>query len=211
MRRISMQTKSAIPRSPWDFRWISLCLLLTACAAVPPAAQVPVLAESDVMFLTLQAEVDGRRLFDAYQSGDKAQTAEIDAARGAITDLCAYTYKPVVVSEAKPGIDYVYFIAASDTPDDVVWGKHYRVELDKISGKALGVSSSTQSCLAMPAKIDLPQGAQVAELAVTHLLSPVPSEFHVFLSLLHPQGLSVTTSYGVWKVEAGTITLLGKH
>jgi hypothetical protein len=48
----------------------------------------------------------------------------------------------------------------------------------------------------------------MAALLVTHLLSPTPTEFHVYLTLRHKVELFVRTSTGTWLVDNGTIKLM---
>lgn len=61
------------------------------------------------------------------------------------------------------------------------------------------MSPSTKTCLLVPSEGDSIPFA-------THLISNVPTEFHVFLSLYHEEPIYVSTSIGLWSVEAGKVT-----
>jgi hypothetical protein len=205
--------------------WPLLVIMLAACAATGtnpssasseakdpfgPGVAIP---DAEVAAQANQAEVDGKKLFDAYTSVTAGKAAEITAARAAVTDYCGHLdYKAVEVDGARPGQDFIYLIATTDEPDVIVWGRHYRVTLDEASGKVISVAPSTYSCAAISlSPKGLPAGATLVSPSITHLLSPAPSEFHVFLSLEFPKPLSVMSSYGIWIVEKGKIRLLEKH
>lgn len=156
--------------------------------------------------------MDGKKLFDAYTQSLAGKPAEIAAARAAVTNYCeGLSYKAVEVDDALPGQDFVYLIGTTSEPDVIVWGRHYRVVMDKNSGAVSRVAPSTYSCAAISLTKGLPAGAALVSPAITHLLSPAPSEFHVFLSLTESKPLTVMTSYGIWTVEAGKISLLEKR
>ncbi|HEY3644880.1 MAG TPA: hypothetical protein VGM16_06015 [Gammaproteobacteria bacterium] len=194
--------------------WPLLLVLLAACAApqTHSTAASPAVSDADVMAQARQAEVDGKRLFDASSQAAAGKPAEVAAARAAIKDYCeGMSYKTVEVDDARPGQDFVYLIASSGDADDIVWGRHYRVAVDQASGAVSGVAPSTHSCLAMSLTKGLPAGATMVSPSITHLLSPGPSEFHVYLSLALAKPITVMTSYGLWTVEAGKISLLEKR
>lgn len=205
--------------------WPLLLVTLVGCAAsgtsrssAPSVAQDPfgsgvAIPDAEVAAQASQAEVDGKKLFDAYTAAAAGKAVEIAVARAAVTDYCGnLDYKAVEVDGARPGQDFVYLIATTDEPDVIVWGRHYRVALDEASGKVLNVAPSTHSCAGTSlSPKGLPPGATLVSPSITHLLSPVPSEFHVFLSLEFPKPLSVMSSYGIWIVDKGKIRLLEKR
>ena len=192
--------------------WWPLLVLLTACAA-PGSNQTPAMSDADVMVQAHQAEVDGKRLFDFVSQKDDSKLPEIAIALKAVTDYCpGDTYMSVEIDNARPGQDFIYLIASTDNSDDLVWGRHYRVTLDKKTSTVVSVAPSSHSCLAISLNPkNIPPGATLVSPAITHLLSPAPSEFHVFLSLTEPKPLTVMTSYGVWTVEKGKISLLEQN
>ncbi len=200
--------------------WVGAALLLLACAgpgvkqASAPSgpAAAPAVSDSSIYAQSRQAEQDGSRLYAAFKApGAEPEPAEVANARAAVKDFCDYDYKPVFVADARPGVDYVYFIGTGSSDDILVWGRHYRVEVEKATGKIVSVAPSTKSCLAMSLTAGLPPGAKLVSPSITHLLSPSPSEFHVFLSLKLDMPVTVATSYGLWSVEAGKIRLLDKR
>jgi len=98
----------------------------------------------------------------------------------------------------------VYVISAW-SGGQLVFGGHslYTVSAD---GKAmLSEYSHTRGCLLF----DPPAENQVG-LVVTHLSTPTPDEFHVFLSLQHqlPIRVVTTTNGLIWEVKEGSIRLL---
>ena len=200
--------------------WGSAALLLVACAGAgtqqgaraSASAAAPAVSDSSIDVQARQAEQDGNRLYSTFKNpGSAPDAAEVANARAAVKDFCDYDYKTVFVADGWPGVDYVYFIGTSNDADTLVWGRHYRVEVEHATGKVLSVLPATKSCLAMSLTAGLPAGAKLVSPAITHLLSPAPSEFHVFLSLSLGLPLSVMTSYGIWTVEAGKIRLLEKR
>jgi hypothetical protein len=100
------------------------------------------------------------------------------------------------VKVEEEGRDVIYFLAEGPLKSDIVIGRHFR-----ISGDA--VEPSSKSCLSL----GTPK-PNMAALFVTHLLSPTPTEFHVYLTLRHKVGLFVRTSAGTWLVDNGTIKLM---
>jgi hypothetical protein len=140
------------------------------------------------------AEVEGLALYEAYQSGPAASDEEVTAARRRLTELCDFSYVPVKVKEGDR--DAIYFLAEGPLKSDIVIGRHFRVSGDT-------VQLSSKSCLSL----GTPK-PNMAALFVTHLLSPTPTEFHVYLTLQHKVGLFVRTSTGMWLVESGTIKLM---
>lgn len=210
-RGIEMGNRLSLLRHVWPL----LLVVLAACAASetdPSSSQAAAVSDADVIAQARQAEVDGKKLFEAYSQGITGDAAEVATARAAVTDYCAGdAYKAVEVADARPGQDFVYLIASTGSSDDIVWGRHYRVALDKAHGSFATVSPSTRSCFAMSLTRDAPPGYTLVSPSVTHLLSAAPSEFHVFLSLTESKPLTVMTSYGIWNVQAGKISLIAKR
>jgi len=198
--------------SPLRHAWPLLLFMLVACAGSAPNP-APVVSDADVMAQASQAEADGKRLFDAATHKDDSDLTKITVALKAVTDYCpGDSYMSVEIDGARPGQDFIYLIASTDDSDDLVWGRHYRVTLDKKTRTAVSIAPSTHSCMAVSLHPkNLPAGATLVSPAITHLLSPAPSEFHVYLSLTTGMPLSVATSYGIWIVEKGKIRLLEKQ
>ena len=65
--------------------------------------------------------------------------------------------------------------------------------------------TQTHGCVNMPT----PDLGKSAALAVTHLTSPSPTAFHVFMSLQYEKPVYVSTSDGLWVVENGEVAYTG--
>lgn len=137
------------------------------------------------------AEAAGRELDAAVRSPAPSDASEVAAARRKITGFCDSNYTSVTVRHGTKSS--IYFIRRSDQAGELVIGRHYRVTGDEVAPSSTG-------CLVMPAP---PSNA--VGFAVTHLLSPTPTEFHVFLSLQQDRPLLVMTQAAAWSVDHGSI------
>jgi hypothetical protein len=144
-----------------------------------------------------QAEAGGMALALAVGQDQLAGAEEELTARARVTDACDLKYKAYKVLEQDRPV--FYLLAQPPTPGSIVFGRHYRIAGDS-------VSASTKSCFVSPPN---PPGAVGA--FATHLLSEVPSEFHVFLSLVQDTTIYVGTSYGAWRVVKGKVSLLQRR
>jgi hypothetical protein len=145
-----------------------------------------------------RAEKEGHALFTTEASATDLHEDAVATAKKKITDFCDLSYKSVVVEHG--GLKTIFFIAQSPKDDQTVFGRHYKVQGDK-------VFASTKGCLVIPVP---PPGATAAAAWVTHLLSDTPTEFHTYLSLKHEKPVYVRTSMGMWKIENGKIELSEK-
>ncbi|GAA5170117.1 hypothetical protein [Viridibacterium curvum] len=136
----------------------------------------------------------GLLLFNAVTNGAPIEAQLVEAAKSKITEFCDFQYQSTQISIA--GQPTLFFLAKSPIEGSIVFGRHY-----KVAGAT--VTPSTVSCFATQPG---PPGA--AGAFITHLLSPYPTEFHAFLSLLHKTPIFVGTSKGVWQVDNGKISLV---
>lgn len=137
------------------------------------------------------SEKNGKSLYDAYIANPKIKNIELlNSAKDLIKNFCELDYQKLIVKEE--GEEVVYFIGQPPKKNHLVLGRHYKV-------KENFVIPSTKTCSIM-APPSLEPGSEVAAVFTTHLLSQVPSEFHVFLSLWTQQEIYVGTSIGIWKV-----------
>jgi hypothetical protein len=143
------------------------------------------------------AERDGRILFDTSSHPAAPEDPVVAAARAKISDFCQISYKAVVVP-SQP-VPIVYFLGAVPPKDGMVFGRHY-----KVTGE--NVSISTKGCVVVP-----PGPNNSVAAYITHLLSPAPTEFHVYLSLALGRPIFVGTSQGVWSVRDGKIAFVKKR
>jgi hypothetical protein len=158
-----------------------------------------------------EAELWGRALFDSYTSEQPATDAAVRTAletvAKSVKDHCAAAYRAVVVRPSFAPNDRIIVYDMGEVPPSqgILVGRHYRVETT-LDGKGvlLGEPSMT-SCLTLPPTTDASAG-----IMVTHLLSTTPNEFHVFLSLFHRRSLHIATDSGVWTVDAGKISFMGR-
>jgi hypothetical protein len=154
------------------------------------------------------AEAWGRAVFDAYKATTKvsnlASDSALSTAANAVTDKCKGKYRAVVV--APPGMPAdriaVYYIGTVPKEQGLMIGRHYRVDVSGDGKTALSVAPSTTTCLVLPPQ---PSGNEKTITLIKHTLTPAPSEFHVFLSLLSRQPLFIGTKSGVWQVKDGKI------
>ena len=158
------------------------------------------------------AEAWGRAVFDAYKVTSKVSDLAMDTALAtaatAVTDKCAQArYRAVIVTPPGMPADRfaVYYIGTVPKDQGLLIGRHYRIEVSGDGKTALSVAPSSKTCLVIPPP---PAGTAEKGTVTTHLLTPAPSEFHVFLSLLTGQPIYVGTKSGIWQVDKGRIQLL---
>jgi hypothetical protein len=207
------------------FRKVALAVLCTAVAGCtaqkksgdpstpPPAARAVVPIPADLQNAVHDAELWGKALYDRYTStatiDDAAVQTALETVRKSVNDSCAASYRAVAVTPP-PGAPndriVVYYIGEVPETQGLMVGRHYRVET-KPDGKGVLLGEpSTSRCLIVPP----PPPGSAAPRLVTHLLSPAPNEYHVFLSLLDARALEVVTETGHWLVDQGRISYLGR-
>ena len=140
------------------------------------------------------AEADGLSLFKASGQPRTIDNPAIEDARRKITNFCEFDYAPVVISRG--GVPVIYFLARPTRSEDIIFGRHFKVV-------GSDVTTSTRTCFNAG-----PPPANAAAAWVTHLLSPAPTEFHVYLALKHNKPIYVGTSVGLWVVEEGKVRFL---
>jgi hypothetical protein len=100
----------------------------------------------------------------------------------------------------------VYLLSAQTESTVYPFGGHYKVSVGA-DGRAKSKRKFTNSCLNM-SSAGLPDGAELAAPMVTHLLDPLPTEIHVFMSLTMGKPVGVGTRGGMWWVEGERIESL---
>jgi hypothetical protein len=98
----------------------------------------------------------------------------------------------------------VYWMSATDQPDMMLSGGHTRFLVSPDGSAILGRLAMTKSCLTMPLKGG-PTGQDLASVSVTHLVTDLPTEVHVFNSLLHKVPILVFAPGGTWRATAGKL------
>jgi hypothetical protein len=125
-------------------------------------------------------------------------------------DLCSQRYNTVVLPPDETGHVLVYLLAATTREDEVVAGGHFRYEFSSDGQTVLAQRGFTKSCFTMKVP-DAGKGTQVASLFMTHLLDPIPTEIHVYLSLSQGKSVFVGTEQSIWSVDAEKIRLVERR
>jgi hypothetical protein len=122
---------------------------------------------------------------------------------------CKPTYNTVVLPAKLVGKQgwLVYLLATTRDELERVIGGHYRVQVSETGSKVLESVALSQGCLSLRPE-SMPESLTSDALLVTHPLTPVPLETHVFTSLLYGEPLSVATEKFTWRVEGSRIDLL---
>jgi hypothetical protein len=170
---------------------LALGFLLPSLAAT--GAEIP----KELTAAVATAEADGRAVFLASQQSKPLAERAVTDARKQISNFCDRDYRPIPVSIQ--GKTTVYFLAESPRPEEIVFGRHF-----KVTGAKITASSNTCTTSG-------PLPANAVAAYITHVLSPAPSEFHVYLSLKHGKAIFVGTSAGNWAVDKGRIRFLEKR
>lgn len=182
-------------------------LTVFGCASPtkPIAKQDSPAAPSEFDLLIHQAEAEGLQLFEAYKSKKFVNEDLLTIAKTAITDFCQFNYQTLTIDGQ--GRVAVYFIGQTNNNNDLVWGRHYKVEIDTTSMSAVSVTPSTKSCFAMQSNPNV-GGGKVVGAMTTHLLGDTPTAFHVFLNHKTGQTIGIGTKAGTWMIEGGKIRKL---
>lgn len=118
---------------------------------------------------------------------------------------CASSYNTVVIPDASIGY-LVYVLAATTDPDAIVIGGHLRHDIDAAGENVVGFRKFTNSCITLR-RPPRASGQTLVALMVSQVLTPYPTEIHVWASLLHEADLFVLTGEkSMWKVSGGKIS-----
>jgi hypothetical protein len=154
------------------------------------------------------SSTDDRELSPARKALIGAREAAVAAVAGSQLKRCSSgPMNTVVLPPAEPGAaTLVYLLTPQAEMNVIPFGGHFLVPVGS-DGKAGAVRRFTNSCLAMPTS-EKGKPPPVA-LGVTHLLDALPTEIHVFLSLVAHMPIMVGTKDGrAWWVDGTTINLL---
>ena len=113
-----------------------------------------------------------------------------------------------VVAFDDPGVQdsILVFLMSPWTNETAPLGGFEMFRIDAEGDTIVERFTQTHGCVNMPTS-DL---AKSAALMVTHLTSPAPTAFHVFMSLQYEKPVYVTTSDGLWVVENGKVAYAGE-
>lgn len=189
-------------------------LLLAACASGQKTQIVTASSDSDIIIeqaiIETAAERSGRHLFDRYQHPEGSKPLAVKTAQGAIPDTCRATFDFVVIPAEElafptgedPQRDSLIAYAIGKATGSIMLGRHYRIELSPSGDRVRSIKSSTRECTIMPmAKLTKSTG-------IDRRYAQGPTEFDVFLSLLHGTAYRVRTEMGTWKIDRGEAKLI---
>ena len=122
---------------------------------------------------------------------------------------CSERFNTVVIPSQNSEIWNVYVLAATTDPKLVQVGGHVKVSVTKATSEVIDIMPLSKSCLVLAKSgNELPEGATISALTVTHIVSPMPVAIHPYLNLLHKIDLAIASDRGVWMVSSGKIKLL---
>ena len=133
-------------------------------------------------------------------------TALAEAEKAKFQPCTPSRFNIAALPAAEGGPIDVYLLSAQTESSVYPFGGHYKVSVGA-DGKVQSKRKFTNSCLNM-STADLPDGAEMAAPMVTHLLDPLPTEIHVFMSLTMGKPVGVGTRGGMWWVEGKKIESL---
>lgn len=119
---------------------------------------------------------------------------------------CSERINTIVLPASSPGRWFVYLMTSTTDPAVFPIGGHQRFEVDGL-GQIVDVRQSARSCVAIPTNAPVPDADHEA-ITLSHLVSDLPTEFHVFASLHIQEPIYVATRDAVWRVHQGWIERL---
>ncbi len=121
---------------------------------------------------------------------------------------CSTRHNTIVLPSQDKELWDVYVLAATTDPKLVQVGGHVKVTVSKDSAEVVKVMPLSKSCLVLDKTAGLPEGATLAALTVSHIVTPMPIAIHPYINLLHDIDLAVGTERGLWMVSDGKIEQL---
>jgi hypothetical protein len=146
-----------------------------------------------------------RRLSDA----EKAQYSARSLAIKSVTQRCGDSYNTVTLKDPEGPGWLAWALAVSTNPNVIMAGGHHRLTISADGGQTLRTDALSRTCVAL--RMDgAPAGSTTAGLLSTQLVSDVPVETFVFLSLQHQVPFFVATpDRMIWKIADGKIDKAG--
>ncbi|MDQ2078477.1 hypothetical protein [Marinimicrobium sp. ABcell2] len=121
---------------------------------------------------------------------------------------CTERHNTVVLPSQSDEYWDVYVLAATTDPTLVQVGGHVKVTVVRSDAKVIDVMPLSKSCLAIDITEGMPEGATLAALTVSHIVTEMPIAIHPYINLLHDIDLAVSTKRGLWMVSSGQIKQL---
>ncbi|HEY0967617.1 MAG TPA: hypothetical protein VGD88_09520 [Opitutaceae bacterium] len=146
------------------------------------------------------------RLSDSQLAQFRARSLALKS----ITRPASQRYNFVILRDPESNGFLVYALAATTEANAVMVGGHYRFTISRDGERLERSDELFRSFMVLSTKPkDMPPGASLAALTMTTLVSDMPLETHVYLSLLHRMAFYVgTPDQHVWKVENGKMEIV---
>jgi len=176
------------------------------------------LGEEDLHLALYRARVENRRVVsrETFRSGSRPELTPLQRrladARGVVAGLgqrpCSNApFNTAIIPPATPdGPLDVYALTAQTDSNIFPFGGHFRATVSP-AGEILSQRSFMRSCFNAP-RPPRRGGARPVGLFITHLLDPVPTEIHVFMSTWMGFPVFVGTGERVWSVDRNAIRLI---
>ncbi len=176
-----------------------LCIaLLAGCASNQKPSSSNAIMDAENLGRTLYNNLTSEDGSSPYTSRE-ADVVKMVGEEGVASDG---HYKAVSIFNEQDGVENLFLVLFPDS-EGVQFGRHFRFQFRAGTNDLIDVSPSTKTCLLVPVTGDSVPFS-------THLLSDVPNEFHVFLSLYHNKQIYVSTRKGLWSVNGGKISHIEK-
>jgi hypothetical protein len=152
------------------------------------------------------AEPEDRNLSDEQLAQFRARSL----ASKNISRPASRSYNIVILPDPEGSGFLVYALAATTEANAVMVGGHYRFTISRDGERLERSDELFKSFMVLNTKPkDLPPGAKLEALTMNTLVSNMPLETHVYLSLLHRMAFYVGTPDGhVWKVDGGKMEIV---
>lgn len=148
---------------------------------------------ADTEEVTLDPDVAGR--FKALRTAKSSKALR----------FCSELVNSVVLADDEGDGWLVYLMSATREPNRMVLGGHNRVKVSRDGKQVLSVDYSANSCLVMETDATGPEGQEPEFMMVTHLVSDLPWETHVFQSISFDRPMIVLTGSSAWRVRGDSL------
>jgi hypothetical protein len=150
----------------------------------------------------------------AFALYEKIKTQSVAPSRLAdlvrpLTKKCDYSYTFYLLEAAENPrkLDTLYAIA-SDGPQRIVFGIHYRFDLNAAHDRVIDTASSSKGCLEVDA---IPEGKARPKFTAYPNLVGAPNELHVLVSLRQGYPLVLFDDKSKWLIFGNTIRSMEKQ
>lgn len=159
----------------------------------------------------LQGPVDVVDPPRALTSDEQAQFRARTTAAESEFERCGDQYNSVVLPGQRQAERtwIVYLLPGVTKPHTLAVGGNVRFDISADGSAVLRSRAFTRTCMEMD-YADSAEKGEMKMMVLTHLLDPVPTEVHAFLSLTSGKALAVLTTQNglVWLVDHGRIQFL---